>query len=230
MSVPGKKRGPYKPRAPKNTSAQSTEDLNGAPPTSHNAEEPTLDGLDLGLVAGGVSAAWLGHVFGHDKNTIKKKLAKCPVAGKNRNTPLYLIKDAAAWLVPPKVDVMTYIKSLPPTDLPPRINAAYWSAMEARQRVLLRAGELWQTEDVISVFGEAMLMIKDTVTLWVDEMDRVDGLTDKQRAMLERMSDGLLSEVHERLVAAPAKRRTLSTLKEYTEAPEPVAEDRDELV
>lgn len=127
MSVPGKKRGPYKPRAPKTSSAQSTEDLNGALPTSHNAEEPTLDGLDLGLVAGGVSAAWLGHVFGHDKNTIKKKLAKCPVAGKNRNTPLYLIKDAAAWLVPPKVDVMTYIKNLPPADLPPRLNAAYWS-------------------------------------------------------------------------------------------------------
>ena len=68
------------------------------------------------------------------------------------------------------------------------------------------------------------------MTLWVDEMDRVDGLTDKQRTMLERMSDGLLSEIHERLVTAPAKRRTMSTLKEYTEAPEPVAEDRDELV
>lgn len=230
MSVPGKKRGPYKPRAPKNSSAQATDDLNGVPPTSHNADEPTLDGLDLGLVAGGVSAAWLGHVFGHDKNTIKKKLAKCPVAGKNRGTPLYLIKEAAAWLVPPKVDVMTYIRGLRPVDLPPQLNDAYWSAMRKRQLVLLEAGDLWQTADVLQVLGEAALMMKDTVTLWVDEMDRVHGLTDKQREMLTRMSDGLLHEVHDKLVTAPAKKRTPSTLAEYAEAPAETAEERDELV
>lgn len=229
MSVPGRKRGPYKPRAPK-SSAQSTDDLDGALPTSHQNDEPTLDGLDLGLVAGGVSAAWLGHVFGHDKNTIKKKLARCEVAGKNRGTPLYRIKDAAAWLVPPKVDLMTYIKGLRQQDLPPQLNKDYWGAMRLRQQVLLDAGDLWQTPDVLQVFGEAMLTIKDTVQLWVDEMDRVDGLTDKQRATLTRMSDGLLTEIHEKLVTAPAKKRTSSTLAEYTDAPAPTAEDRDDLV
>ena len=230
MSVPGKKRGPYKPRTPKSSSAQANDDLIGTPPVDHQSEEPTLDGLDLGLVAGGVSAAWLGHVFGHDKNTIKKKLARCPIAGKNRQTPLYLIKEAACWLVPPKVDVMTYIKGLRPVDLPPQLNDAYWSAMGKRQRVLLDAGELWQTPDVLSLFGEAMLLIKERATLFTDEVERVHGLSVEMRDQLVRMTDGLLHDVHEKLVTMPAKRRTPSTLIEYTESPAPEAEEYDDLV
>ena len=228
MSVPGKKRGPYKPRAPK-SSAQSTDDLLGAPPKSAVDEEPTLDGLDLAQVYGGVSAAWLGHVFGMDKNTIKKKLAKCEVAGKNRGTPLYRIKDAAAWLVPPKVDLMTYIKSLRPQDMPPQLNDSYWSAMGRRQKVLADAKELWRTPDVLDVFGSAAIKIKSTVQLWVDEVDRVHGLSDEQRTMLTRMADGLLSDIHEIFVTAPRERSTFSTITEH-EAPPSPAEGLDDLI
>lgn len=227
MSVPGKKRGPYKPRAPK-TSAQSTDDLEGALPQSPTDDEPTLDGLDLAQVYGGVSAAWLGHVFGMDKNTIKKKLAKCEVAGKNRGTPLYRIKDAAAWLVPPKVDLMTYIKGLRPQDMPPQLNDAYWSAMGRRQKVLADAKELWRTPDVLQVFGEAAIKIKSTVTLWTDEVERVHGLTDEQRQMLTRMADGLLEDIHQIFVTAPSERSTYSTITEHEPAPQP--EGLDDLI
>lgn len=211
------KRGPGRPR--KDASAAQRND------------DPALDGLDLGLVHAGVSAAWLGHVFGHDKNTIKKKLARCEVAGRNGQTPLYRIKDAAAWLVPPKVDVMTYIKGLRPVDLPPQLNDAYWSAMRKRQQVLLEAGDLWQTPDVLAVFGSAAIKIKSTVQLWVEEVDRVHGLADDQREMLTRMADGLLAEIHEIFVTAPAQKQTQSTLIEYQENDAtPVAEERDDLI
>lgn len=231
MSKPGVKRGPYKPRTPKPSSAQATDDMEGAPPVDHLNDEPTLDGLDLGLVAGGVSAAWLGHVFGHDKNTIKKKLARCPIAGKNRQTPLYLIKEAACWLVPPKVDIATYIKGMRPSDVPPQLNDAYWSAMGKRQKVLKDAGELWETAAVLKVLGETALHIKNTVKLWTDEVDRIEGLTDKQRSMLTQMADGLLEDIHDRYVTAPSRGQTRSTLSEHDEAPaQPANQDYDDLV
>jgi hypothetical protein len=203
------------------------------PSSAQSGDEPTLDGLDLGLVHGGVSAAWLGHVFGHDKNTIKKKLAQCEIAGKNRGTPLYRIKDAAAWLVPPKVDIMTYIKGLRPQDLPPVLNDAYWSAMRKRQVVLKEAGDTWATEDVLSVFGTAAIRIKSTVQLWVDELERVHGLSDEQRRILVQMSDGLLEDVHEIFVTAPSQKRTRSTLSEHDEESVPAAvevPERDDLI
>lgn len=233
MSVPGQKRGPYKPRAAK-SSAQAREDLPGAQPTNPRNDEPTLDGLDLGLVAGGVSAAWLGHVFGHDKNTIKKKLAKCRVAGMGpRGTPLYLIKEAAAWLVPPKVDLMTYIKGLRQQDLPPQLNKDYWGAMKIRQQVLQEAGETWRTPDVLRVFGEAAIQIKDTVSLWADEIERVQGLSPEAHAMLTRLTDGLMNEIHQVFVTAPSRSQTPNTVSEHdfsVESKPSVSEELDELV
>lgn len=223
------KRGPGRPRKDR-SQAQDGEDLLGGIPTSPQNDEPTLDGLDLGVVYGGVSAAWLGHVFGMDKNTIKKKLARCEIAGKNRQTPLYRIKDAAAWLIPPKVDIATYIKGMRPCDVPPQLNDAYWSAMGKRQKVLKEARETWATEDVLRVFGEAALKIKSTVQLWEDEVDRVHGLSDEQRAMIRQMADGLLMEIHDIFVTAPAHGETLSTIKEHDEMTDIGGEAIDDLL
>lgn len=214
------------PKNPRPPAPPQDDDLLGIPApadgsTSHIAKAP-----DLGLVAGGVSAAWLANVFGMDKNTIKKKLAHCPVAGMNRGTPHYLIKEAAAWLIPPKVDVMTYIKGLRPNDLPPQLNDAYWSAMGKRQKVLENAGDLWRTADVLDVFGVAAIKIKSTVQLWVDEVDRVHGLSDEQRKMLTQMADGLLNDVHDIFVTAPAgRKRTRSTITEHEDDGDGVLDD-----
>lgn len=220
------KRGRGRPRKNPISSAGRDDDLiGGGAPTGLRNDGPALDGLDLGLVYAGVSAHWLAHVFGMDKNTVKKKLARCEVAGKNGQTPLYRIKDAAAWLIPPKVDIMTYIKGLRAQDLPPVLNDAYWSAMIKRQKWEENAGDLWRTNDVLSVFGSAALRIKSTVQLWVDELDRVVGITDEQRVMLSQLSDGLLEEVHDIFVTSPSKGETRSTITQHDEEPE-----RDELI
>lgn len=196
------------------------DDLLGVPAPPEDSNAPIAKAPDLGLVIGGVSAAWLGHVFGMDKNTVKKRLAKCPVAGMNRGTPHYLIKEAASYLVNPKVDVEEYIRSLRPQDLPPHLNDTYWSALGKRQKVLADAKETWNTDDVLAVFGRVNMRIKSTVMLWVDEVDRVHGLTDEQREMLTRMADGLLEDIHELYVTEPSRGRTRSTIQEYDEVVE----------
>lgn len=209
-----------RPRGRPRKDAVQDDDLLGVPAPPEDSNAPIAKAPDLGLVIGGVSAAWLGHVFGMDKNTVKKRLAKCPVAGMNRGTPHYLIKEAASYLVNPKVDVEEYIRSLRPQDLPPHLNDTYWSALGKRQKVLADAKETWNTDDVLAVFGRVNMRIKSTVMLWVDEVDRVHGLTDEQREMLTRMADGLLEDIHELYVTEPSRGRTRSTIQEYDEVVE----------
>lgn len=209
-----------RPRGRPRKDAVQDDDLLGVPAPPEDSNAPIAKAPDLGLVIGGVSAAWLGHVFGMDKNTVKKRLAKCPVAGMNRGTPHYLIREAAAYLVNPKVDVEEYIRSLRPQDLPPHLNDTYWSALGKRQKVLADAKETWNTDDVLAVFGRVNMRIKSTVMLWVDEVDRVHGLTDEQREMLTRMADGLLEDIHELYVTEPSRGRTRSTIQEYDEVVE----------
>lgn len=208
MAQPPKRRGPK----PKATSPEDIEDdLIGGP-----AEPAESVSIQLADVYGGVSASWLAQVFGHDKNTVAKKLASAglEVVGRRNGGPLYRIPDAAAVLVKPKVDLVAYIKTLRPNDLPPMLNVAYWDAMLKRQKWEENAGDLWRTADVLEVFGDLAFGIKTTVNLWVEEVDRQDGLTAKQRQTITELSDKLLSNVYQQLIDAPRKRKTSSSAAE----------------
>lgn len=221
------KPGPKPRKAPKPAPILDEEDdLIGstsasAPAVEVPGDESLGDGdgellMAVADVYGGVSASWLAQVFGHDKNTIGKKLAAAniEVVGRRGGGPLYRIPDAAAYLVKPKVDLITYIKSLRPNDLPPMLNDAYWAAMLKRQKWEENAGDLWRTGDVLAVFGDLAIMFKTTVNLWTEEVERIDGITQEQRLTLTKQSDKLLEQVYELMVNAPGRRKTTSTLVE----------------
>ncbi len=198
-------RPPKDPRASKPVE----EDLIGG--STSDEKQELADGLDLGVVYGGVSASWLAHVFGMDKNTVKKKLAQgnCTIVGKNKGTPLYTIKEAASYLVPPKVDIDSYMRSLRYNDLPPMLQAAYWDAMTKRQKWEKEAGMLWRTDDVMDVLGKFATTIKSTIQLFPEN---VKGLTDKQRIGLQQQVDSLLNDIHEIMISAPREGYTPSSV------------------
>ncbi len=179
--------------------------------------------MDLSLVYGGVSTSWLGQVFGQDPKTVKKKLGKgrCPVVGYTaQKSPLYLIHEAAGFLVKPKVDLVEYIKGLRPNDLPPMLNDAYWAAMIKRQKWQENAGELWHTDDVLRVLGDVAFMYKTTSQLWVEELDRLHSLTPELRETVTRLVDQLLESIHEELVETPIRSRTYASVAEEGAVPE----------
>lgn len=225
MAQPPKKRGP-KPKNP--VPDDYDDDLIGVV-----ADAPPEESVSIALadVYGGVSASWLAQVFGHDKNTIAKKLATAgiEVVGRRNNGPLYRIPDAAAYLVKPKVDLVAYVKTLRPNDLPPMLNVAYWDAMLKRQKWEENAGDLWRTEDVLTVFGDLAFEIKTTVNLWVEEVDRREGLTNDQRKIITELSDTLLVRVHQQMVEAPGQRKTSSSATEDGAMPEQATESTREV-
>lgn len=219
QAAPKKRRGPAKKNPSTPVVEDDLEDLIGE---AALPEVPETVVTALADVYGGVSASWLAQVFGHDKNTIAKKLASagCEVVGRRNGGPLYRIPDAAAYLVKPKVDLVAYIKSLRPNDLPPMLNDAYWSAMIKRQKWEENARELWRSEDVLKVFGDLAISFKTTANLWVEEVERIEGLTQEQRLLITRMTDRLLDKVYHLMVDAPKNSHTRSSIFEEGASPD----------
>lgn len=173
--------------------------------------------LEIDDVFRGVSMTWLAQAFKMDRVTVKKRLAHCPSLSNDRTTPLYSLRQAAAYLVEPKVDIAAYLKAMRPNDLPPLLQDSFWSAQTKRQKWEHEAGNLWQTDDVIEVLGEAARRIRTAITLWSDNLDRVHGMSNEQRVMLTGMCDGLLDEIHEALVDMPKSKRTPSQISQLND-------------
>lgn len=168
----------------------------------------------------GVTTGWLARVFGMDPSTVKKRLADCPPLQRRKAGYVYSLPQAAAYLVKPVFDVSEYLKTMRPSELPASLQKEYWDARLKRQRWEERAGELWRTDDVLDVLGEAFIAIKSSMQLWADNLERAVGLSDEQRRLLQGMVDGLQTELHAALVQMPKQRQTRSTASELDDGEE----------
>lgn len=168
--------------------------------------------LELSDVHAGVSVTWLASVWGMGTESIKRKLADCPPMKREKNAKIYNLRQAAGYLSEPKVNIDEYIKRLRPGDLPPALSKDYWDAKLKRQKWELEAGDLWRTVDVLDVFGETFKHIRTTTQLWLDTVERTEVLSAAQRETLQRLADGLLEDIHRKLVQMPAERKTESLL------------------
>lgn len=213
-SVPPK--APKPAPLPKSLAIADEDDLIGAPAGPEDEGDDEGVSIDLAETYAGVSANWLAQMFGADKNTIKKKLAASgiEIIGRRNSGPLYRLADAAPYLVKPKVDLVSFIKGLRPNDLPPMLNEAYWSAMIKRQKWEENAKELWHTDKVLAVLGELNVLIRTRVTLWTEDVDRREGLTQAQRQIIIDLSDDLLKSVHQLLVDMPTLGSTAPSVAE----------------
>lgn len=165
-------------------------------------------------VFAGVTRTWLADVFGMDPTTVKKRLANCPTKGKRGQFPVYDLRMAAQYLVPPRVNIGEYLKSMRPNDLPPILQSAYWDAQKKRQDWELNAGELWKTEKVIETLSETFKLIKTSVSLFADTVEQEHGLTESQRATIAELTDSLMDDIHNSLVRQHELSRTPNQLAE----------------
>jgi hypothetical protein len=175
--------------------------------------------VDARMLLKGVSTGLLSQIFRMDNMTVRKRLKDCPEVGKWRGgAPLFDLAQAAGYLVKPKIDIKEFIKSVRPADLPPYLQSEFWEAQVKRQKFEENAGELWRTEKVIALYAETFKLIKDTMNLWVDSIERESGLTGEQRDKLTQLVDGLQSEMHSRLLTLQEKEeKTANSFEELAD-------------
>lgn len=178
-------------------------------------EQISLRTADVHSVVGGVSLPWLMKAFRMGRGTAEKKLMGCPPIGTGKHgTPLYDLPEAAAYLVKPRVDIEQYIKTIKPDQLPERLREAYWSAKLKSQRWEEKAGHLWRTERVLSVFSEVLQSMRTKLQLIPDRVERVAGLSIEQHQIVSAIVDEIQDEIYRELVEFAKTGRTPNQLGE----------------
>lgn len=152
-------------------------------------------------IAKGVSAAKLALMFGMSVEAVRKKLAKndVPMSGRLNGSDLYLIKDAAPFLVTPVGNLEDILKNLTSDDLPPKLQKDFWTAQKAKQQVQLEAGDLWPTDKVVAEVGELMKIMKMNTLLMIDAVERQSELSDRQREIIKSLTHGMLEDLVKRI-------------------------------
>jgi len=154
----------------------------------------------LSAMFDGCSIGELARIFGKDKRTISEKIRGCKSSGMRDGFPIFHIAEAARYLIDPLVDVEAYIKQLRPNDLPPFLLKEFWAGQLAKQKFDLNDSNLWPTTDVMTVLADVFKKLKTGILLFADTIEAKTDLTDKQRALITELSDGLLVELHRTLV------------------------------
>lgn len=158
---------------------------------------------ELEFLAEGVSISFLAVFFGKDKRHVAQQIAGVSVVSHDvRGNPKYDFKEAIAKLArPDPEDIEDYIRNMRPNDLPPMLQSEFWNAQIRRQKYMLDAGDLWRTIDVMDMLAEVLKTIRMTMMLMSDSVARETDLTNRQREIIGAISDGMLDELREKLVA-----------------------------
>ncbi len=157
-----------------------------------------------------VTANFLAAVFDMDPSTVKKRLIPLEALAQVGVKTLYDFKEAAAYLIEPKLDLEKYLMSLDFKKLPHHINKVFWDAKRSKLKYKHEAGEAWETADVLEVFGRTFMTIKDQTQLFVETMRERGGLSDEQMLIFESLIDGFQANIHAKMIEEPKLHQTRS--------------------
>jgi hypothetical protein len=148
----------------------------------------------------GVSIAQLCAIFDSSNKTVSKKLAALAPIGVRGGHPIYKLSEAARYLVEPIYDPEEVIRRMNHRDLPPTLLKEFWTGQRAKQQYEEQAGHLWRTENVIEYLGEAFKVIRMSLLLLGDSVERETQFTERQRDILKRLVDSTLNGAADALV------------------------------
>jgi len=191
--------------------SRSIDDLLG---TDDEPAEPFEIGNWADVRHRGVGIDWLAGAFGMDRRRVRSKLAGLKPIGEHKTPtgmrPLWDLREAAAHLVPSSQAVQMAIRDMKASDLPPDLQKEVWDARLKEMQWREKAGELWPTEGVIDVLGEAFKRLKTTLQLVPDQIERDMELPPTIRTKITDIIDRLQVDLHATLVEMPASRGTMS--------------------
>lgn len=160
----------------------------------------TLDDESRAMLYEGANLSQLCVLFRMDHRVLVEKLHGVQPVGRRGNADIYSIPEVAPKLVRPDYDIEAYIKKMNHTDLPKMLSKEYWAGQRSRQEYMLKAGDLWETAKVIENVGELVKLIRMSMLLLVDAVERQVELTPRQREIIKELADGTLRDLHKTVV------------------------------
>jgi hypothetical protein len=150
------------------------------------------------LCAKGATIAQIARLFGTTAYLAGQALADLAPIGSRRGSPVYLIKDAAPYLIKAPIDkeeIERAILAMKPVDLPKQLQKEFWGALRARQAYRREAGDLWPTTKVIEHVGDLYKLVAMSARLTSDAVERQIELTEAQRKLIKDQMNGMLKNL-----------------------------------
>lgn len=163
------------------------------------ADDETKSGIYEGL-----NTSQLMMLFKRDFRTIQKGLHEASQAGikpvgKRYGADIYAVHEVAPYLTKPVFDVEGYIRRMDHKDLPKMLTKEFWAGQRSKQDYEERAGLLWRTEKVVQEMGEVFKLVKMSVLLMSDAVERQTELSDRQREIIKSLTHGMLDDLVKRI-------------------------------
>lgn len=185
---------------------------------SKTRDSKLVDNDSKAMLFEGASISQLNIIFGMDNRTIAAKMASVEPVGKRNSFPIYSIKDAAAVLVEPTLDldqieqVAAYVRKLNPQNMPKMLTKEFWAAMRTKQLFEEDAGDLWRTDKVVEVFSDLVKSIRTPLILAKDAVANEKELDDRSQKIIDHIIDGILEELHDAVVKQFGSRAAAPTV------------------
>lgn len=180
-----------------------------------------LDDESRAMIFQGASVNQLSELFKVRAVDVMRRVADLKPVGKGRQgNPIYNVAEAAMRLVKIQVTddmIKAHLLRMNPKDLPPLLSKLFWDSMIVRRKYEELAGEMWLTADVMTVASEAFQSIRTSLLLLSDMLRDETEISEAQIALVQRVIDNGLEQLHERLVSdfrKPRQSRSRSVAEE----------------
>ena len=160
----------------------------------------SLDDASREMIYNGCNLSELSKLFRMDHRNLVEKLHGVPPSGKRGKANTWRVHEVAPYLVRPIFDIEEYIKRMHPSELPKMLTKEFWAGQRSRQEYLLKAGDLWPTDQVVEVVGELFKLVKMSATLAADAVERQVELTPRQRTIVINIMDGMLRDLRQAII------------------------------
>lgn len=164
-------------------------------------QEPITGAPDLSVefVRRGVSVSWLSGVLGMERLAVTTKLKPVTPMAHHAGQPVYDLRTALPHLLDPIQDIETYIRKMGPEMLPSTVQTEYWRAEKLRLQTLEMARQLWNTDKVLEGYAHIFRIVRDQTSLWLDNLQDVEEMSDEQRGVVGKSIDGLMVSLYNAL-------------------------------
>jgi hypothetical protein len=158
------------------------------------------------MIAQGITAPDLATLTGKSAEDVKELLSLVkPVRGKQLRTAVYSLWDAMSVLCASGESGVTaeqltdYITKMKPSQLPVALQSEFWSAQTKKLKYQEEVGDLWRTAQVQKVIAELLRIMRQSLTLMVDNVDQQATLTPRQKAIIQGIADSVLADARDRV-------------------------------
>jgi Protein of unknown function (DUF1441) len=167
----------------------------------------------------GATITDLSQLFGLDRTDIRKRIAGiAPLPGRS-GIDMWRVRDVASRLVKfddSMTDLIAKILATHHTDLPKMLSKEFWYGQNQRLKYLQAVGELWDTSAVVELASEVFKVLRLSLMLAQDTVERETGLTPKQREIIENLMHEALNDAREKLVVRLTDLRKNTSGKAFT--------------